>query len=126
MTDDLPVELEVRRPSRWGAALVAVLAIAAAAAVAVTAVAVLRVAHDLDQVRTERDALAADVRVLRRQVEALGDYPAAPAPEETTTVEPGPQGIPGERGPAGPRGEPGPAGQPGPTESGRASGRDRV
>ena len=107
MTDDLPVELEVRRPSRWGAALVAVLAIAAAAAVALTAVAVLRVAHDLEQVRGERDALAADVRVLRRQVEALGDYPAAPPPEETSTVEPGPAGPPGERGPVGPAG-PGP------------------
>lgn len=115
MTDeDLAVPLDARRPSRWGAVIVAVLVVAAAAALAVVAVAVLRVAGDLDQVRGERDSLAADVRVLRRQVEALGDMPAAPPPEETASVEPGPAGPPGERGPVGPRGEVGPGG-PGPT-----------
>ncbi|MEU9861341.1 collagen-like protein [Streptomyces sp. NPDC047971] len=64
--------------------------------------------------------LAGDVRVLRAQVEALGEAPAAPEPEQAvedlpqrTTVPvpiPGPTGA---TGPAGEQGEPGEPGTPG-------------
>lgn len=61
--------------------------------------------------------LAGDVRVLRAQVEALGEAPAAPEPEEAvedlpqrTTV---PVPIPGPTGATGPAGEQGKPGEPG-------------
>ncbi|MEU9865475.1 collagen-like protein [Streptomyces sp. NPDC047971] len=61
--------------------------------------------------------LAGDVRVLRAQVEALGEAPAAPEPEQAvedlpqrTTV---PVPIPGPTGATGPAGEQGKPGEPG-------------
>ncbi|MFE6819414.1 collagen-like protein [Streptomyces sp. NPDC057677] len=67
--------------------------------------------------------LAGDVRVLRAQVEALGEAPAAPDPEQAvedlpqrTTVPvpiPGPAGSPGVKGDRGEPGRPGATGAPG-------------
>lgn len=84
--------------------------------------------------REDRDVLIEDVRVLRDQIEDLGQTPAAPEPEERVAEDPpppvsderldaavqrfcglpgcrGPRGFPGADsvvpGPRGPRGEPG-------------------
>ncbi|MHC3391284.1 collagen-like protein [Streptomyces lavendulocolor] len=69
--------------------------------------------------------LAGDVRVLRAQIQAQGQTPAAPDPEravkdlpdraEVPVPIPGP---PGERGPRGEKGEPGQQGEPGPSGTG--------
>lgn len=69
---------------------------------------------ELEDTRNDRATLAADLRTVRGQVEALGQEPAAPPPEERVG-EPvqGETGPRGEPGPAGPSGQPGIAGQPG-------------
>ncbi|WP_241847655.1 collagen-like protein [Streptomyces sp. CB02009] len=89
----------------------------------------LRITHETEareQAITEANlrgdaasTLAGDVRVLRAQVEALGEAPAAPDPEQAvedlpqrTTV---PVPIPGPAGPTGAKGEPGEPGRPGAT-----------
>jgi hypothetical protein len=72
---------------------------------------------------TAVSTLAGDVRVLRAQIEARGDTPAAPDPERAVDNLPQrtevPVPIPGPPGPAGERGEPGRPGSdstvPGPT-----------
>lgn len=73
-----------------------------------------------DSGRAERDVLVEDVRVLREQVEQLGEVPAAPEPEERiedapgeTELIPGPMGPVGPPGPRGLQGLPGMPGEPG-------------
>lgn len=84
-------------------------------------------AVEADRRGTAVSTLAGDVRVLRSQLTAEGETPAAPDPAravddlpERAAVPvpiPGPQGPPGERGPKGEPGEPGgtPDPVPGPT-----------
>jgi hypothetical protein len=66
---------------------------------------------------TAVSTLAGDVRVLRAQIEARGDTPAAPDPEAAVDDLPDraevPVPIPGPPGPAGERGEPGKPGASG-------------
>ncbi|WP_435969296.1 collagen-like protein [Streptomyces sp. Qhu_M48] len=141
-----PTALRRTLAHRWRAlALTAVLLVLSGAVVLVW----MRITHEtaareeaITEANLRGDAastLAGDVRVLRAQVEALGEAPAAPDPEEAvedlpqrTTVPvpiPGPAGSPGVKGdpgepgatgatgPPGVQGEPGPAitGPPGPT-----------
>lgn len=68
--------------------------------------------QELEDTRGDRAALADDVDKLRGQLEALGEEPAAPPPDERVAGA-GPQGDTGPQGPAGPPGQPGVAGQPG-------------
>lgn len=72
--------------------------------------------------------LASDVRVLREQVKAAGEVPAAPDPsqavedlEDRARV---PVPIPGPAGPAGPAGEKGEPGEPGSPGASGEPGRD--
>jgi hypothetical protein len=68
---------------------------------------------------TAVSTLAGDVRVLRAQIEARGDTPAAPDPERAVDDLPQraevPVPIPGPPGPAGEPGKPGEPGDPGPS-----------
>ena len=65
------------------------------------------------------DVLAEDVRVLRAQLEGLGEEPAAPAPEDAVEDLPEPEDLPDDvdlvpvPGPSGAPGEPGRDGQDG-------------
>ncbi|MFD0146223.1 MULTISPECIES: collagen-like protein [unclassified Streptomyces] len=111
---------------RWRSfAVAAVLLVLSGAVVLVW----LRVTHETEareqaiaEANLRGDALtvlAGDVRVLRAQIEANGDTPAAPDPDravadlpQRTTV---PVPIPGPSGPAGLPGEQGEPGQPGAT-----------
>ncbi|MFB7066900.1 collagen-like protein [Streptomyces sp. NPDC056237] len=65
--------------------------------------------------------LATDVRKLRSQIQARGDTPAAPDPEQAVSDLPAraevPVPIPGPPGPVGAKGDRGPAGPTGPTAS---------
>jgi hypothetical protein len=71
--------------------------------------------------------LAGDVRILRAQIEAGGDTPAAPDPARAVDDLPDraevPVPIPGPPGPAGVPGEDGEPGDPGPTGSPGAAGQ---
>jgi hypothetical protein len=63
------------------------------------------------------EKLVAAVDVLRRQVEAAGEEPAVPPPEDIVSGSdvvpiPGPEGPEGDRGPTGPAGRDGRDGQP--------------
>ena len=70
-----------------------------------------RLADEADRRGDAVSTLASDVRVLRAQVEASGETPAAPDPSQAVedlddrarvpVPIPGPQGEPGERGPTG-------------------------
>jgi hypothetical protein len=72
--------------------------------------------------------LASDVRVLRAQVEASGETPAAPDPsqavEDLDDRARVPVPIPGPRGPQGEPGETGPTGAPGRTGTDGTDGQD--
>jgi hypothetical protein len=71
--------------------------------------------QELDATRDDRTALADDLRKVRSQVEALGQEPAAPPPEERVgePLSPGPQGPPGPKGDQGVRGDQGRPGDKG-------------
>ncbi|MFD8640858.1 collagen-like protein [Streptomyces zaomyceticus] len=125
-----PTALRRTLAHRWRAlALTAVLLVLSGAVVLVW----MRITHEtaareqaIAEANLRGDAastLAGDVRVLRAQVEALGEAPAAPDPEQAvedlpqrTTVPvpiPGPAGSPGIKGDRGDPGQPGATGAPG-------------
>jgi hypothetical protein len=78
-----------------------------------------QLASEANRRGTAVSTLAGDVRVLRAQIEARGDTPAAPDPEAAVDDLPDraevPVPIPGPRGPAGEKGEPGEQGDQGPS-----------
>ncbi len=89
-----------------------------------------RLADEADRRGDAVSTLASDVRVLRAQVEAAGETPAAPDPsqavedlDDRTRV---PVPIPGPRGPQGEPGETGPAGAPGRSGADGTDGQDGV
>jgi outer membrane murein-binding lipoprotein Lpp len=96
-----------------------------------------QLASEANRRGTAVSTLAGDVRVLRAQIEARGDTPAAPDPAravddlpdraEVPVPIPGPQGPagkPGEPGKAGPSGTPGEPGEPGAAGADGVDGRD--
>lgn len=69
--------------------------------------------------------LAGDVRVLRAQIEAKGETPAAPDPEQAVEGLPDRAEVPVPiPGPPGPKGDPGKPGKPGPTPADGQPGTD--
>uniref|UniRef100_UPI000765F849 collagen-like protein n=1 Tax=Streptomyces scabiei TaxID=1930 RepID=UPI000765F849 len=87
-----------------------------------------RLADEADRRGDAVSTLASDVRVLRAQVEATGETPAAPDPsqavedlDDRTRV---PVPIPGPRGPQGEPGRTGPSGAPGRSGSDGTDGQD--
>ncbi|MEH0426646.1 collagen-like protein [Streptomyces stelliscabiei] len=87
-----------------------------------------RLAAEADRRGDAVSTLASDVRVLRAQVEAAGETPAAPDPsqavadlDDRTRV---PVPIPGPRGPQGEPGQTGPTGDPGRSGTDGADGTD--
>jgi outer membrane murein-binding lipoprotein Lpp len=78
-----------------------------------------QLASEANRRGTAVSTLAGDVRVLRAQIEARGDTPAAPDPERAVDDLPQraevPVPIPGPPGPAGEPGKPGQPGVPGPS-----------
>ncbi|MGW4852232.1 collagen-like protein [Streptomyces sp. NPDC004288] len=130
-----PTALRRTLAHRWRAlALTAALLVLSGAVVLVW----MRITHETqarEQAIAEANArgdaastLAGDVRVLRAQVAALGEAPAAPDPEQAvedlpqrTAVPvpiPGPAGSPGLKGEPGRPGATGPPGEPGPAVTG--------
>ncbi|NWF31282.1 collagen-like protein [Streptomyces sp. PKU-EA00015] len=78
-----------------------------------------QLASEANRRGTAVSTLASDVRVLRAQIEAKGETPAAPDPARAVDDLPGraevPVPIPGPPGPAGERGERGEPGRSGPS-----------
>jgi hypothetical protein len=111
---------------RWIATLCWLLALSGALVIAWSWYGQL--ADEADRRGTAVSTLASDVRVLRAQIEAKGETPAAPDPskavkdlEDRTRV---PVPIPGPRGPQGDPGSPGPTGSPGASGSPGKAGSD--
>lgn len=103
---------------RWRSIAVAAVLLVLSGAVVLVWLRIAAEAERGDQLAAEAEArgdavstLADDVRILRAQIRAAGETPAAPAPEaavdDLPTREEVPVPIPGPRGPAGRQGEPG-------------------